>query len=219
MVKVKKTLFRFPYIGILLVVVVLIAILFIEKKVTPYVTDSSLTLQTPVLQTTIVDYKPEIPLERKQGTCFSNSNIVSGTTAYRCSVENEIYDPCIVGADGQTLVCQSDPTVKKSGFALDRDGELPEVEEDETEVLRPWVVELASGRLCTLPDTIIPPVGEEEVTYTCVSSNQDRDVVIAGELKQGKLWNAKRVVLDNSERPLSIVQEGIVPLKTVWFVE
>lgn len=219
MAKVKKTLFRFPYIGVLLVVFVLVGILLLEKKVTPYVTDTNLSLQTPVLQTTIVDYKPEVPLERKEGTCFAQSRVVPGLTAYRCSVDNVIVDPCIRGKDGQTLVCESDPTFPGSGFALDVTGDLPEIVEDEEQILRPYVIELASGRLCMLPEEVVAPVGDEEVTFTCVSNNQDRDVVIAGELRQGKLWNAKRVVLANNEPVQTIIQEGIVPLKTAWFVE
>lgn len=219
MAKVKRTLFRFPYLGVLLVILVLVLIFLVERKVTPYVKEPNLSIQTPVLQTKVVMFRPDVPAESKEGSCFANSVMSNSKDAWRCTVGNQIYDPCIVATDGKTLVCGVDPSKNTPGFSLTLITPLPTPEVSEDMVNNPWILETASGRLCSFAQGASGVVDDVRINYYCESTNETSDAVIVGDLKQGKLWNAKRVVLAKNEPTLTILQEGIVPLKTVWLVE
>lgn len=217
--KVKKTLFRLPYFGVLLVVTVLVLIFLVDKKVVPFVSDTNISLQTPVLQTEVINFRPDVPSETKEGSCFSTSvSAPSSSTAYRCSVGNMIYDPCILGSDEKTLVCDADPAKGVEGFALKTTGTLPDPVEGD-DLSSPWMIELASGRICSLAQGASGMVGNERINYYCESGDEDINIVIIGDLKKGKLWYATRAEIEGGPPQITVAQESIVPLKRVWLIQ
>lgn len=216
MAKVKKSLFKIPYIGVLLVIFVLIIIVFINDKFTPFVKDPKLNIHTPVLQTKVINFRPDVPSTSQNGTCFTNSVIAPVEDAWRCSVGNQIYDPCIIATDGKSLVCGEDPSKKLPGFVLTLVSPLPTPDISVEAVNNPWIVELASGRLCSFAQGASGVIDDQRINYYCESTD-DTDVILLGDIKRGKLWNATRVVLEKGTT--NVIQTGIVPIKTAWIVE
>lgn len=217
--KVKKKLFRLPYFGVLLVIFILVIIFLLDRRIIPFVSEPNISIQTPVLQTEVINFHPEVSSEKKTGSCFSTSVTAPAKTAYRCSVGNEIYDPCIFATDGKTLVCGADPVKKMPGFVLELTSPLPESDTDDESLTNPWLIELASGRVCSFAQGASGVIDGERINYYCESSDGGSNNVIIGDLKRGKLWNGTKAVLDeNASRPTAL-QKSIVPLKTVWIIE
>lgn len=81
-----------------------------------------------VQTTRLIDYLPAVPTAERAGSCFTNSVIVPLDTAWRCTVENEIFDPCLIADDGETLVCGANPILGELGFQLTLTEPLPEPE-------------------------------------------------------------------------------------------
>lgn len=85
----------------------------------------------PVSSTTVIDFLPGLPAESKSGSCFTTSLVTSIASAYRCSTDTpdangaNLFDPCLIAADGKTLVCGADPTSGDLGFALNLTEALP----------------------------------------------------------------------------------------------
>lgn len=216
MAKVKKSLFKIPYIGVLFVILVLILIVFINDKFTPLVKDPNLNIQAPVLQTKIINFRPDVPSTSQNGTCFANSVIAPVEDAWRCTVGNQIYDPCIIATDGKSLVCGEDPAKKIPGFVLTLTSPLPEPDIVPEATNNPWIIQLASGRICTFAQGASDLIDNQRVNYYCESTDEN-DVVLIGDLKQGKLWNATRAVLKKDTS--NVIQTGVVPIKNAWVIK
>ena len=217
MAKVKKTLFKIPYVGVLFVIFVLILIVVINDNFSPLVSDPNLNLQTPVLQTKVIDFRPEVPSDSQNGTCFTNSVIAPVEDAWRCTVGNQIYDPCILAKDGKSLVCGEDPSTDTPGFVLTLTSPLPEPDFSPDAPHNPWMLELASGRICSFSQGASGVIDGQRINYYCVSTDENSDVVLIGEIKQGKLWNATRAVLEKNTT--NVIQTGVVPIKKAWVIK
>ena len=216
--KVKKKLFRLPYFGILLVIIFLGLLLLFDRKILPFVNHPNISLKTPVLQTEVIDFHPEIPSETQSGSCFTTSVTAPASNAYRCTVGNAIYDPCIFATDGKTLVCDADPAKGTPGFVLEYTSPLPEPDTDDKSLTNPWMIELASGRICSFAQGASGVIDDQRINYYCESSEENTSVVIIGDLKRGKLWNATRAVIDEAKPSLTVTETGVVPLKKVWII-
>jgi hypothetical protein len=80
------------------------------------------------MQTDVIDFLPAVPAQSRSGSCWTGSIAAPVAGAYRCTVGNEISDPCLTADDGQTLVCGADPTTDEAGFQLNLTEPLPEPE-------------------------------------------------------------------------------------------
>ncbi|MCB0193341.1 MAG: WG repeat-containing protein, partial [Anaerolineae bacterium] len=78
--------------------------------------------------TSVIDFLPAVPTEVEAGSCFANSAITPIDSAWRCTVGDEIFDPCLVADDGETLVCGANPILAEAGFQLELTEPLPEPE-------------------------------------------------------------------------------------------
>ena len=85
------------------------------------------TFQSPQA-TTIINYLPSVPAQTQAGSCWTSSIVTPIASAWRCMVGNQIFDPCLIADDGQTLVCGADPSKGEPGFQLDLTGPLPQPE-------------------------------------------------------------------------------------------
>lgn len=99
----------------------------------------NLLLQLPlppssVGSTSLISFLPGVPVETKDGSCFTHSLITPIASAFRCSTDTtdgngaNLFDPCLIAADGQTLVCGADPSLGEPGFQLNLTEPLPEPE-------------------------------------------------------------------------------------------
>lgn len=203
-----------------MVIIILVLVFLFDRKILPFVSepDISVQVQTPVLQTEVINFHPEIPSQKQKGYCFSTSVTAPAKSAYRCSVGNQIYDPCIFAVDGKTLVCGADPIKNTPGFVLETTSPLPEPETDGETLTNPWLIEFASGRICSFAQGASGVVGTQRINYYC-ESDEDTNIVVIGDLKRGKLWNATRAEIEGSPPNITVARESIVPLKRIWIVE
>lgn len=78
--------------------------------------------------TNVINFLPTIPTATQAGSCFTNSLITPIDSAWRCTVDDNIFDPCLIGDDGETLVCGANPILGEAGFQLELTEPLPEPE-------------------------------------------------------------------------------------------
>jgi len=176
------------------------------------------TAQTMPLpeNTEIIHYVPAVPEKTVEGNCWTSSIAAYySPSAWRCMVDNSIYDPCLVASDGQTIVCG----VPDEEFALKLTEALPEPEKTDAQP-HPWRIELVDGAICEPFTGTLPPI-EETALYGC---NDAENSALLEDLEQNDgLWQAKKVLIERKENakedelPFHIAQETLVPILRVWF--
>jgi len=119
-----------------------------------------------VTSTEVINYVPtEIPTETQSGSCWTNAIGLGREDAYRCMVDNQIYDPCFVVDEQPTVVCGANPVTGETGFVLELTEPLPAP--DAGDVAMPWMIELADGTICGLMTGTIPVVDDRAAPYGC----------------------------------------------------
>lgn len=119
---------------------------------------------------TLTGLNPDIAVTgRGTGTCWGPSVADNSPDAYRCSVGNEIRDPCIVSPYGPPyppLACARDPW---SGvFLLSLSAPLPTFTGGNPSGPVPgWALELANGDRCVTMTGTNPVVGGIALNYGC----------------------------------------------------
>lgn len=88
-------------------------------------------------KTEVISYSLERPQLSRSGSCESRSLLVPRTNAWRCSVRNEVYDPCFAVGDPVTVVCGVDPRAQIHGFRLDLATALPDASLSATRTITP----------------------------------------------------------------------------------
>ena len=172
------------------------------------------TKAAEVTATQVIRYVPAVPKDLKDGECWTSSIASPGTPyAWRCNIENGIYDPCLTAADGQTIVCG----VPDQEVGVKLTQPLPKPEEGATRPARPWLIELPDGVTCALFTGTLPPI-EEMAMYGCSDES-----VLVGELVEGDVWKARKAFLEPTDSkeadalPYRIQKEELAPLLKVWF--
>jgi hypothetical protein len=148
--------------------------------------------------TQLFDYVPALPDERRSGACTGGSNVLTIANAWRCTVDNEVYDPCLLGEDGATVVCGSAPVVNATGFQLELTRPLPEVEVAAMAKMAspPWQLRLDDGTSCTLLRGMALELNGQAVTHVCSDSQ-----VLLGEIdRSGEPWTVEKATVANDEQ-------------------
>jgi hypothetical protein len=161
--------------------------------------------------TQVNDFLPLIPQEIRTGSCQANSQIVNEAYAWRCQVANEIFDPCLTAADGQTIVCGAVP-MKQEGFKLHLSQPLPSPQVA-TKAIRPplpWLVELADGIACWLTTDNLK-VASQRVSYLCSDESK-----ILGEPRRGEVWTARKVLLEKEQAGWQIKTSEWIDIFAIW---
>ncbi len=153
---------------------------------------------------------PTIPTETQPGSCFTNAIGLGREDAYRCMVDNQIYDPCFVVDDKPTVVCEANPTTGETGFVLELTEPLPAPEAGN--LSQPWLVELADGTVCGLMTGTVPGVGDRIAPYGC----PDRTYLF-DDFQQGQVWMAEKVVIELGDNGFTVKESEMTPLSTVWY--
>jgi hypothetical protein len=174
-------------------------------------------------ETNIVHFVPsEPPGDAREGSCWTPSIAVPARhDAYRCTVGNEIHDPCFrLPPIGERLVCDADPALKADGFVLRLIKPLP-APSTVARALQPWKLKLADGSICEGMTGTLPAVNGQPARWSCAVHVRDqvRPTGVITTLTGGKIWIADRYpesAAGNPGEPSSKVDAEKVPIKTVW---
>jgi hypothetical protein len=177
----------------------------------------------PVIEATqVVRYIPsaQLPADIKDGSCFANSVAAPyRADAWRCTVGNEINDPCFESSEKDILVCGANPAMGEAGFQLKSTKPLPAAS-----VAKPsaynwaWLVLLNDGTYCTPFTGTRPFTATGDVAiYSCKAANPGEDMIF-GDLDTSKnIWTAKVGALStDGAYPPSIRSSAELSVKTVW---
>jgi hypothetical protein len=88
-----------------------------------------------------------------QGYCWTSSIASNRSDAYRCMVENAIYDPCFT-RNASSLVCPQN-LVQNTGLALKLTKPLPPAASPQA--AQPWAMVLAARKTCNRGTGTIDP--------------------------------------------------------------
>jgi len=156
----------------------------LAKSIAPQLADTSVTTATQEtgsaaattttasIETEFVRFRPEIPDEIRSGACMTGSNIVAAVNAFRCSVDNVVYDPCFLAADNTTVVCGADPALGGAGFVLQLTQPLPAVSLEGRTFPAAWLFQLASGAICRYSEGQSITVAGQRIQYLCSDLTQ-----------------------------------------------
>ena len=154
----------------------------------------------------VVEQVAPIVKNKLIGQCFAQSQLIIREDAWRCQVDNKIFDPCFVKDMGehQEVLCPQSPwtedsvQIKVSHF-LNNEHHTPL---DMSRVF-PWAIELANGEHCQAIET--NEVYETmPIRYKC--SNQN--------VLMGYLQRCKAVWTMLEKTPQGVVT---VELRKAWF--
>lgn len=173
--------------------------------------------------TNVIDYvptRPDGPVQ--QGTCFGGALAVTDPHAWRCMVDDSIYDPCfeIPGASN-ALVCEPDPLAGSAGFVLQLTEPLPLSGAALMANDSPWLVELEDGARCGVATGATGGVNGQRINYLCTSETRQL-VGLLGTPQPGlsagdgssELWSALRAVVAMGENGPYATELGWVPVRT-----
>ncbi len=186
-------------------------------------TASQAAASVEITKTRVIRHIPQVPADKSEGSCWTNSNIVHRPDVWRCMSGNMIFDPCYTARDKKTIVCDARPDVKKpSGFVLKLTQPLPAPDVFRGASSSASMIELEDGTLC---DPISGASGAtdgvrtERISYSCRKNSEN--VVVFGDLKPGKVWMAEKGVLveqkNNDDLPPFLMKNlQKVNIRTVW---
>lgn len=164
---------------------------------------------------------PEIlPTETQEGSCWTSSIAAPyRADAFRCTIGNEIQDPCFTITGVDEMLCGVNPAQGTQGFVLKLAKPLPvpEVPPGETPSNWAWSFMLGDGTYCTPFTGTRPFVNNEAGFYGCTGSTGEKQVMIMGDIDNNNpLWTAKKAIVVRDGANWKVQSEDIVPVKVVW---
>ena len=170
--------------------------------------------------TLVTHFVPALPAGQQQsGDCFASSIAAyPRTDAWRCNVNNEIFDPCFSVAQADTVVCGADPLSGSGGFALLLKKPLPAAT-PATGILVAWgwVVQLSDGTVCAPFTGTRAQVNGKTTTYGCKPATGNANVVILGDLDSSKpLWTAQVATISFSDSQIHEDNVQTLSVTKVW---
>ena len=161
--------------------------------------------------TQVIVFHPQgVPTREHTGSCWSTSNVLIRDDAWRCTLNNNIYDPCFsISGTSQAVLCGTSPLSDNTGFKLNLTESLP-ARGTEPLIKYAWAFELDDGTDCIFMDGATAAFEGERVNYSCSDG-----WFVLGELQEGQIWTARKIHL--SADSSSIDQSVQVNIKIVWF--
>lgn len=158
--------------------------------------------------------------EKLTGSCWTNSIANSRPDAYRCAVQNQIFDPCFSNGNsdvGGKVACIKSPW-DRDATVITLTASLPPVPKQKTKAEevylkgKPWAIELLSGLRCAFDMTgTVPSYANLTTNATCFDPDNKVSTAVAFDMfdRKMQIW----LVLIKQE-DLWIEQ---MPVKTVWY--
>jgi len=166
-------------------------------------------------KTQVIRYTPtEAPEEVYEGSCWTNSLSAPRKDAWRCRVNNTIYDPCFVFKENESLVCNPNPITGDKGILLKLTEPLPEpnITEDKFGEGWGWLIELKDGTVCRFITGATGIIDRKRMNYGC----DKEDTWVLGELQTGTIWKAETAVVESVEGKFIAKSVESMPIRTVW---
>ncbi len=164
-------------------------------------TSGTTASSTPVIPpTTLIKYVPSQPsasIKVVNGSCWTNSIAAPfRADAWRCTVGNNISDPCFQIPNSANLLCNINPTVTNatSSFVLKLTKPLPKPQIPQG--LAPkdwaWLIQLSDGTLCTPFTGTLPAIaGDHSANYSCAPGPLGDNLLIFDDLDTSRpVWTA-----------------------------
>jgi hypothetical protein len=183
--------------------------------------------QNAAQPTQVVSYAPDASsvsgLATQAGSCWTNSIAAPyRADAWRCTVGNEIHDPCFAISGTSNLLCGVNPasSTANAPFVLRLSKPLPAASTpSSTPSDWAWAVLLADGTYCT-PFTGTRPFAAtgEAAYYSCASGNPDEEYIFGDLNSSSSTWTASVGSLSDatSTYPPAITSQQTMNVETVW---
>lgn len=184
--------------------------------------------QTVAASTQLIKYIPPLPTSStrvQEGSCWTNSIAAPfRSDAWRCTVGNNISDPCFQIPQSTELLCGINPTVinSTSTFALKLTKALPapQVQQGLAPADWAWLIQLSDGTLCTPFTGTLPAIADgHSANYGCAPGPRGKNLLIFDDLNTStSVWTASVGTLSQSGTSTlpSIATEQTVPIATIW---
>lgn len=158
----------------------------------------------------------------KEGSCWVNSIAVMRADAWRCSIKNQIYDPCFSGVDFPGwIVCDADPSKNAQGFWVKLIKPLPSREKIKPPLINIWMLKLTDGSVCQPFTGTLPFIPEKKrvtvISYGCSSSSSNNLVgIVENSIKPGAVWRVQKISYSSGGLVPKINKIQEVTVDTVW---
>ncbi|MCB9126365.1 MAG: hypothetical protein H6638_00390 [Ardenticatenales bacterium] len=162
--------------------------------------------------TEVILLRPAVPAFAEEGQCEGMSLALARPNAWRCAVGDQLFDPCVVGSDGQTLVCDADPIEGTPGFALRLTAPLPTVEASPSNETTAWMIQLVTGVHCRFASGVTGLVGEQRINYVCT----DQRIVLGDLQRDNGTWYAIRADVINNAGTFEATHESRDEIRRLW---
>jgi hypothetical protein len=184
----------------------------------PAETDASLT------KTDVINFQPTMPDgPAQEGDCWTSSNYLLRTDAWRCNVgDNQIADPCFsVEGNADVVICGADPVTGDPGYQLKLTKPLPT---DMAPVVDPdqvrtdaWYVKLADGKICSVVGGATFGAFGQRANYSCYSDEDPQDLWIFGDLMPNTVWQGVQGLATTADDGMPTGADlKLVQIATVW---
>ena len=140
-----------------------------------------------------------------QGSCFAGSEAINRNDAWRCSVGNNLYDPCFE-ASSSSVVCPTDGPWGTSGVIVQVSGGLDSASADPGPVDKslPWAIQMANGAHCEIATGASNEIAGQRLNYFCTGG-----LGLYGTVdRSGSVWTiyaAGRNATQITMQPIAIV--------------
>lgn len=176
-----------------------------------------------IQMTEVISYQPKIPSSKPLlGSCWTNSLAANRPNAWRCMVDNTIYDPCFTTTTKDLLVCNPNPLNPSSEIALQLTKPLPAPTQITPKANEFWMLLLTDGSICQQYTGTIPVIENISIPYYCVNPRRKLakncyEGLIANSVEAGTVWHAKEVYYcETSPGVLKAHHANTVAINTVW---
>lgn len=229
--KPKKGIATIAIVIAIVASIIIIGLMFVyyyvlthEVSTTPVV---NIPTQTPAAQsptpvgfvTNVIHYAfPQtLPPQTKDGYCWVSSVAQPyRADAFRCMVDNSVYDPCFAGQTAGFVVCQMNPLLQGNAFVIKLTKPLPQISPVQAKENWAWFIEFEDGTFCAPYTGTKPFVAGYDIYYGCKSNTPGQTVVLLGELIKGDVWMAKKAVIAKNGATSTVVSQTDVRVKTIW---
>ncbi|MHB1004672.1 MAG: hypothetical protein ACYC3S_03400 [Chloroflexota bacterium] len=172
---------------------------------------------TTVIPTEIITYAPPASAgETKDGTCWTGSLAVWRDNAWRCSVGNQIYDPCFTLQADKSVVCGANPTAGGTAFTLNLAKPLPTANVPRDPGTHAWLLKLADGSVCGYATGATTAIEGKRLNYLCAGSDPKQPTGILGDPQGGLVWRVRKVVVVVGANGPELKQSSMLDVVTAW---
>ena len=228
---------------IIIVIVLVLVVIFgigeffagpVSAPVSPVATSSDSSSAaapaTAPAATQVVQYTASMPASStpvEQGSCWTNSiSAPFRGDAWRCTVGNEISDPCFQIPGQQKLLCNVNPLdpSSTSTFVLALTKPLPAPQP--VQGLQPsdnaWLIELQGGTLCSPYTGTLPITQSGEIpSFACAPGPLGTDLNVFAINNSSSIWTAEIGTIApapaSSTSGMPVVEStSTVPIAEVW---